>query len=77
VAQLTSLTGKIVINTMPGGAQIWINGQPRGTTPTTLSGIDIVSTSSIELLHKDFGKYAVPLKWDAAGVAYVYYEFSH
>jgi serine/threonine protein kinase len=77
MAQLTSQTGKIVINTTPGGAQIWINGQPRGTTPTTLSGIDIDSTSSIELLHKDFGKYAVPLKWDAAGVAYVDYKFSH
>jgi hypothetical protein len=77
VAQLTSLTGKIVINTTPGGAQIVINGQPRGTTPTTLSSIDIDSTPSIELLHKDFGKYTVPLRWDAAGVAYVDYKFSH
>jgi hypothetical protein len=77
MAQLTSQTGKIVINTTPGGAQIWINGQPRGTTPTTLSGIDIDSTPSIELLHKDFGKYAVPLRWDAAGTAYVDYKFSH
>jgi hypothetical protein len=77
MAQLTSQTGKIVINTTPGGAQIWINGQPRGTTPTTLSGIDIDSTATIELLHKDFGKHAVPLKWDAAGVAYVDYKFSH
>jgi hypothetical protein len=77
VAQLTSQTGKIVIDSNPRGAQIWINGQPRGTTPTTLSGIDIDSTSSIELLHKDFGKSAVLLKWDAAGVAYVDYKFSH
>ncbi|HEX3475119.1 MAG TPA: PEGA domain-containing protein, partial [Kofleriaceae bacterium] len=77
LAQLTSLTGKIAINTTPGGAQIWINGQPRGMTPTTLSGIDIDSTPSIELMHKDFGKYLVPLKWDAAGVAYVDYKFSH
>jgi hypothetical protein len=77
MAQLTSQTGKIVINTTPGGAQIWINGQPRGTTPTTLSGIDIDSTAQIELLHKDFGRQAVLLKWDAAGTAYVDYKFSH
>jgi len=77
MAQLTSQTGKIVIDSTPRGAQIWINGQPRGTTPTTLSRIDIDSTASIELVHKDFGKYAVPLKWDAAGVAYVDYKFSH
>jgi hypothetical protein len=77
MAQLTSQTGKIVIDSTPRGAQIWINGQPRGTTPTTLSRIDIDSTSSIELVHKDFGKYSVPLRWDAAGVAYVDYKFSH
>jgi hypothetical protein len=75
VAQLTSHSGKIVINSTPNGAQIWINGQPRGTTPTTVTGIDIDATSRIDLLHKDFGRRAVSLPWDAAGTAYVDYTF--
>ena len=77
VGQLTSQTGKIAINSRPAGAQIWINGQPRGTTPATVVGIDIDATSTIELLHKDFGKRAVPLRWDTGGIAYVDYTFEH
>jgi len=75
MAHLTSQTGKIAIDSTPAGAQIWINGQPRGTTPTTLVGIDIDSTSAIDLLHKDFGRRTVALKWDAAGTAHVDYRF--
>ncbi|HMG52927.1 MAG TPA: PEGA domain-containing protein, partial [Kofleriaceae bacterium] len=76
MAQLTSLTGKLLVNTTPAGAEIRINGQVRGVTPTTINGIDIESTPAIELRHKDFPPRAITLKWDADGMAYVDLRFT-
>ena len=76
-AQLSSVSGKLAVNTIPGGAEIWINGQMRGITPTTLTGIDIDSTASIELRHKEFPPHQVLLKWDPEGRASVEFRFTH
>jgi hypothetical protein len=76
-AQLTSVSGKLVVNTIPGGAEIWINGQMRGISPTTLTGIDIDSTASIELRHKEFPPHQLLLRWDPEGRASVEFRFSH
>jgi hypothetical protein len=75
-AQLTSVSGKLVVNTIPGGAEIWINGQMRGISPTTLTGIDIDSTASIELRHKEFPPHQLLLRWDPEGRASVEFRFA-
>ncbi len=76
MAQLQALTGKLLVNTTPAGAEIRINGQLRGVAPTTINGIDIESTKAIELRHKDFSPREVPLKWDADGLSYVDFRFT-
>jgi hypothetical protein len=77
MAQLTSITGKIPINTVPAGAEVRINGQLRGVTPTTINDVDIDSTPKIELRHRDFPPHEVVLKWTADGRAPVDYRFTH
>ncbi|TMQ14629.1 MAG: PEGA domain-containing protein [Deltaproteobacteria bacterium] len=77
IAQLASITGKIPVNTMPAGAEVRINGQVRGVTPTVINDVDIESTRTIELRHKDFPPHEVILKWTADGRAPVDYRFTH
>jgi hypothetical protein len=77
MAQLASITGKIPVNTVPAGAEVRINGQVRGVTPTTINDVDIESTRTIELRHKDFPPHEVVLKWTADGRAPVDYRFTH
>lgn len=76
MAQLASITGKIPVNTVPTGAEVRINGQVRGVTPTTINDVDIESTRTIELRHKDFPPHEVVLKWSADGRAPVDYRFT-
>jgi PEGA domain-containing protein len=77
MVQLTVLKGTILVNTVPAGAEIRINGQVRGVTPTKISEVDIDATRSIELRHRDFPPHEVTLKWQPDGVAAVDYRFSH
>jgi hypothetical protein len=77
MVQLTTLKGTILVNTVPAGAEIRINGQVRGVTPTKISEVEIESTQSIELRHRDFPPHEVVLKWQADGVAAVDYRFTH
>jgi hypothetical protein len=66
-AKLEPLTGKIVINSRPGGAEITIDGQPRGRTPTTITGVDL-ATKKLELRLKDHAPYSLDLEWPADGI---------
>jgi hypothetical protein len=64
---LQRLTGKIAIDTQPGGADIYINGSLRGVTPKVLVDLEIGSVKELELRHKDFGTRTIPLAWPESG----------
>ncbi len=66
-AVLGMLTGKIVVNTQPGGAEIRIDGQPRGIAPTTIEGLDMSSTKKLELRLKDHDPVVIDLTWPDNG----------
>jgi hypothetical protein len=64
---LQKINGKILINTSPEGADIFIKGEPRGRTPANLVDIEIETTKNLELRHKDFGTRTIPLVWPDSG----------
>jgi serine/threonine protein kinase len=66
-AVMVPITGKLVINTNPGGADIYIDGQPRGRTPTTISDIDISTAKKLEIRLKDYRPYLQDLEWPVSG----------
>ena len=66
-AVMKPITGKIVINSQPGEAEIWINGQLRGRTPTTLTDIDMGGAKKLELRLKGYQPFVTELEWPANG----------
>ena len=54
---------EVVINSQPPGAEIWLNGEKKGITPTTLE-LD-TGHYSLELLHADFLPYVKDFSVDA------------
>jgi hypothetical protein len=66
-ALMKPITGKIVVNSQPGGAEIWINDQLRGRTPTTLNDIDMAAAKKIELRLKGYEPVVADLDWPANG----------
>ncbi len=67
MALLKPVTGKLKINSQPGGAEIWVNGQQRGRTPTTINDVDMDSSRRIELRLKDYAPYVQDLDWPSSG----------
>ncbi len=67
MALLKPLTGKLVINSQPGGAEVWINGRNAGRTPTTINELDLDSSKKVELRLKDYQPYQQDLAWPANG----------
>ena len=66
-AILKPITGKLVVDSVPDGADVYINGQPRGRTPTTLTDIDMDSVKKLELKLKGYQDYEQNLAWPANG----------
>ena len=66
-AELTPLTGKLVINCDPKDAEIWINGELRGRAPTTLLGLDLGAAKHLELRVKGYRSQVQDLVWPADG----------
>jgi hypothetical protein len=66
-ALMKPITGKIVVNSQPGGADILINGQLRGRTPTTLNDIDMASAKKLELRLKGYQPFVTDLEWSSNG----------
>ena len=66
-AVLQQITGKIIVDSQPGGAEIWLDGQLRGRTPTTLNDIDMATTKKLELRLKDYQPFVSELKWPPNG----------
>ncbi len=67
MALLKPLTGKLRIISTPDGAEIYINGEPRGRAPKTISDVDMDSAKKIELRLKDYEPYVQELSWPASG----------
>ena len=67
MALLKPITGKLVINTRPGGAEIRINDQLRGVTPLTLNDVDMATAKKIELRLKDYQPIVKTLDWPPNG----------
>ncbi|HET7500548.1 MAG TPA: protein kinase [Kofleriaceae bacterium] len=67
LAQLKPITGKILVNSSPANAEIHINGQLRGRTPTTITEVDMDSAKRIELRLKDYQPYVQDLSWPPDG----------
>ncbi len=66
-AVLNPMTGKLIILSQPEGAEIWINGEVRGRTPTTIKGVDMSSAKKLELRLKDHQPYVQDLVWPDNG----------
>jgi serine/threonine protein kinase len=66
-ALLEPVTGKLVVNSRPGGADLLINGQRRGVTPTTINDVDMNSAKKLELRLKDYQPHLQDLTWPADG----------
>ncbi|MEO8706027.1 MAG: PEGA domain-containing protein, partial [Kofleriaceae bacterium] len=66
-ATLKIVTGKLVINSRPGGAEIRINGEVRGRTPGKIEDLDMGAAKKLELRLKDYQPYIEDLKWPADG----------
>jgi serine/threonine-protein kinase len=66
-AILKPITGKLAVDTVPGGADVYINGQPRGHTPTTITDLDMDSAKKIELKLRGYQDFAQDLVWPANG----------
>ncbi|MGE0397768.1 MAG: protein kinase [Kofleriaceae bacterium] len=66
-AVLNPMTGKLIILSQPEGAEVWINGEVRGRTPTTIKGVDMSSAKKLELRLKDYQPYVQDLVWPDNG----------
>jgi eukaryotic-like serine/threonine-protein kinase len=64
---LPPVLGRLVINSRPGGAEIRIDGEPRGRTPGKIEDLDMGSTRKLELRLKDFQPHIQDLVWPTSG----------
>jgi hypothetical protein len=60
---LRPVTGKIIVESAPEGAEIRINGELRGRTPMTITGVDMTSAKVLELRLKDYQPFRKELAW--------------
>jgi PEGA domain len=75
MARLAAITGKIKANSVPQGAEVWVNGQPRGRTPAMINDVDIDSIYRVELRHKEYRpvvKDKKDLVWSPEGTLNIY-----
>jgi hypothetical protein len=67
MAILKPITGKIVVNSVPGGADVYINGVMRGRTPGTIADIDMNTAKTLELRLLGHQPKIINLEWPANG----------
>jgi serine/threonine protein kinase len=65
--RLDIITGKLLVNSIPPGAELWINGQIRAHTPTTVGDLDTQSKIHVELRLKDYQPFVHDYDWPADG----------
>jgi serine/threonine protein kinase len=64
---LQPLTGRVNVNTVPDGADVFINSLPRGRTPLVISDLDMDSTKAIEVRRTGSEPYRQDLVWPPNG----------
>ena len=75
VAVLAALRVKLQINSVPGGAEIWINGELRGVTPKVVEDLDPALVKQVELRLRDHAPEVRTLDWgdrDTLGVEVIF-----
>jgi hypothetical protein len=75
VAVLAAVRAKLQINSVPGGAEIWINGELRGVTPKVVEDLDPSIVKQVELRLRDHAPEVRPLDWgdrDTLGVEVIF-----
>jgi len=66
-AMMALAIGQIIVFSKPSGADIVINGQFRGVTPTMLTDVDIVTATKLELKLKGYQPFVTDLQWPSNG----------
>jgi serine/threonine protein kinase len=66
-ATLKPITGKVIVDSEPSNAEIRINGELRGRTPTTINDVDMDNAKRIELRLKDYQPFQQDLQWPSDG----------
>ena len=66
-AMLKPITGKILVDSVPSNAEVHINGQLRGRTPTTIPDLDMASARKLEIRLKGYQPFVQDLVWPADG----------
>jgi len=69
MALLKPITGKIIVDSVPAGAEIRVNGELRGRTPTTINDVDMESAKRVELRLKGYQPLVQDLSWSSDGKA--------
>jgi hypothetical protein len=64
---LKPITGKVIVDSEPSNAEIRINGELRGRTPTTINDVDMDNAKRIELRLKDYQPMMQDLQWPSDG----------
>ncbi|MDQ3364611.1 MAG: PEGA domain-containing protein [Myxococcota bacterium] len=67
MALLKPVTGKLVINSQPGGAEIRLDGVVKGFTPATLLELPVDPGMKLELRLKDYQPVVQDLSWPSDG----------
>jgi hypothetical protein len=62
-ATLELIPGKIIIDSTPEGAEIRVDGQLKGVTPKSISGLDTRSAKKLELRLRGYQPYIQELQW--------------
>ena len=76
-ASLKPILGKIIIDSVPSNAEIRINGQLRGRTPTTINDIEMDNAKRLELRLKDYQPYIQDLAWPSDGKIRINAKLEH
>jgi serine/threonine protein kinase len=68
-ASLTLITGELLIESEPAGADVYVNNAsaPRGQTPLVMRELDMENTKSIELRHARCDPHRQELRWPESG----------
>lgn len=63
LALMEPSTGKIIANSQPDGAEIWLDDQLRGRTPMTLGDLDMETARKLELRLEGYNPTVIDLDW--------------
>ena len=57
------LRGRLELHSIPGGADIYIDNEYRGTTPAILENLSLTEDLTFELRKRGFRKVARKVRW--------------